>query len=285
MKKYVLIFMIVILSGCGRVSVKPVETEQIQHSYLKNYSLDELKTAYVGQPIVKVRDFYAAYKVTYGMKPSTDFVLTGIYRRTLSDYNVKVLGKKDVSYPASSIIFDGIEYSIVNMINEASKNKEEIGILVDKDGKIYSGYILDDNHDVKMILVSLANSQKNVTMVKDGSKNIIDEKDVDLFACYTNYELIYGGINNVTLSMTYREFTIDDMARPSFYQNIVYETNAKQIRFKDTLLDVLEVTNEKIVYKVIKDGLIESTFPQNNRPKDYEECKESYVRLKKYRNR
>jgi hypothetical protein len=284
MKKYVLVFMLVILCGCGRVSVKP--SEEIQHSYLKNYSLGELKTAYVGQPIVKARDYYADFKVTAGMKPTVDFVLTGIYRRTFPNYKVEVLGKKDVNYPASgSIILGEIEYSIVNMINEASKNKEEIGILVDRDGNIFSGNILDNDHDVKMILVSSDISPKNVTMLKDGSKKIIDENDIDLFACYTNYELIYGGINNVSLSMTYREFTIDDMAKPSFFQNIVYETNAKQIRFKDTLLDILEVTNEKIVYKVIKDGLIESSFPKSKLPKDYEECKESYERLNKYRRR
>jgi hypothetical protein len=281
MKKYMLIFMLLIACGCNRVAV--MESNLIQHSYLKNYSLGELKTAHIGQPIVKAKDFYEAFKVSYNMKSSSDFELRGIYQKKLSDYNVKVQGKKDINYPSSgSIIIDGIEYTIINMKNEASRDKDEIGILVDKHGNLFRNSILDDNHDSRMKLISSDNPQDNITFVKGSINQRFDEHLIRLLGCYINYELIYGGINNVSLSMTYREFTIDDMARPSFFQNIVYETKAKQIRFKDTVLDVIEATNEKIVYKVISDGLIESTFEKNNPPKDHTDCLSAYeVRNKK----
>lgn len=285
MKKYVLMMpLILALNGCNHVS----QSELIQHSYLKNYTVGEKSTAYIGQPIVKARDYYADNKVSYNMIASTDFVITDTYQKKIFDYSVKVAGKKGVSYPSSgSIKIDNIEYNVINFKNEASNKKEEIGILIDNKGQIYRNVVTDDDHDVVMKLIPSDKPQdaEMITFTKGSANVLTNEKDIDLFACKTNYELIYGGINNVSISMTYREFTIDDMARPSFFQNIIYETGAKQIRFKDTLLDVIEVTNEKIVYKVLSDGLVESTFDKDNTPKDYKDCKYSYERMRKLKER
>ena len=70
-----------------------------------------------------------------------------------------------------------------------------------------------------------------------------------------NYELIYGGTDGKSLTITYREYTADDLARPAFYQNLVYESKKSRIRFKETVIEIHEATNEKIVYTVISDGL------------------------------
>lgn len=70
-----------------------------------------------------------------------------------------------------------------------------------------------------------------------------------------SYQLIYSGINDVSLNMTYKEFTGDDIARPSFFQNLTYNANAKQIRFKNFLIQIHDVTNEKITYTILEDGL------------------------------
>jgi hypothetical protein len=81
-----------------------------------------------------------------------------------------------------------------------------------------------------------------------------EEKKV-LDSGYLNYELIYGGTDGKSITFTYREFTSQDLARPAFYQNLVYESGKEQVRFRDTLLRVHEATNEKIVFTVIADGL------------------------------
>ena len=70
-----------------------------------------------------------------------------------------------------------------------------------------------------------------------------------------SYELIFSGRNDVSLNLTYREFTKDDLARPSFYQVLTYEGNAKQIRFKDFVIKIHSVDNEKITYTILADGL------------------------------
>ncbi len=282
MKMFAVVFAIILFSGCGKH-----RSEMIQHSYLKNYSLGEIKTAYIGQSVVKVRDLYANYDefqrkfaVKYYLKASNDFELNGKYiKKKFFEFPVKVVGKKDGLYPAAGYTsVDGLPYTVVNMVNEAHEKKEEVGILVDEKGRIFKENILDDDHDRIMKSESSSITPDVLTLLK--TDKIVDKKhneiNIDLLACYTNFELIYGGINNVTLSIAYREFTIDDLARPSFSQNLVYETTAKQIRFKNILIDVFEATNEKIVYKVVSDGLKESIFPKDKTPIDYKECKYMY---------
>ena len=91
------------------------------------------------------------------------------------------------------------------------------------------------NHDVKI------------------SESIIDSTATP--SGINNYELIYGGTDGKSITITYREFTPNDLARPAFYQNLVYEAKAKQIRFKDTIIRLEQVSNEKITYSVVSDGL------------------------------
>jgi hypothetical protein len=69
------------------------------------------------------------------------------------------------------------------------------------------------------------------------------------------YELIYSGKNDVSLNATYREYSSDDLARQAFFQNLTYQANAKQIRFKDFVIQIHNVTNEQITYTILEDGL------------------------------
>ena len=69
-------------------------------------------------------------------------------------------------------------------------------------------------------------------------------------------ELIYSGKNDISLNVTYREYTPDNLARTAFFQNITYQADAKQIRFKDFVVKIDDISNEKITYTVLEDGLI-----------------------------
>lgn len=51
MKKTVLGMLLVLaLTGCSN--------GMMHHTYQKNYTLGEIQTAYIGQPMIKIRDFY-----------------------------------------------------------------------------------------------------------------------------------------------------------------------------------------------------------------------------------
>jgi len=81
----------------------------------------------------------------------------------------------------------------------------------------------------------------------------VSEEKINLKAGYLNYELLYGGTDGKSIIINYREYTSDDVARPAFYQNLVYESKAEYIRFKNIRIRVHEATNEKIIYTIERD--------------------------------
>ena len=68
---------------------------------------------------------------------------------------------------------------------------------------------------------------------------------------YLRQEFIYNGKINNTLKFTYREF-FDDMARPSFTQELVYDINESNIiGFRGLRIEVLNTTNTNIEYRIL----------------------------------
>jgi len=68
------------------------------------------------------------------------------------------------------------------------------------------------------------------------------------------YEFLYDGIANGVLRVTYREY-VDSTAQPAFFQQVNYELNPNgntTINFKGVEIEVLDASNNKITYKVIK---------------------------------
>lgn len=81
----------------------------------------------------------------------------------------------------------------------------------------------------------------------------IFDKKTKLIKGKTNFELIYSGIDGETINILYREFTNDNIARPSFFQNLTYSKKNNKIRFRDLIIRIDSVDNEKIVFTVLSD--------------------------------
>lgn len=65
-------------------------------------------------------------------------------------------------------------------------------------------------------------------------------------------ELLYGGIANEVIKITYREYH-NDIARPAFSQELQYDMKqSKIIVFRNTKIEVISAANDKIIYKVIE---------------------------------
>ena len=65
-------------------------------------------------------------------------------------------------------------------------------------------------------------------------------------------ELIYGGLSQKTISISYREFS-DGTARPAFSQELKYDLNdSDMIGFRGARFQVIKATNTSIRYKMIK---------------------------------
>ena len=82
-----------------------------------------------------------------------------------------------------------------------------------------------------------------------------EEREIEGVIPGMSIELIYSGKNDVSLNATYKEYTPDNMARPAFFQNITYRADARQLRFKNFVIKLHDVSNEKITYTVLEDGL------------------------------
>ena len=68
------------------------------------------------------------------------------------------------------------------------------------------------------------------------------------------YELLYQGVSDKTLRITYREY-INDLARPAFYQEVIYVLNPSgttTINFKKVEIEILAANNNLITYRVNK---------------------------------
>lgn len=254
MNKIIWVLILLALTGCSGVS-------PMQHVYLKNYKLGEIQTAYIGEPIIRIRDIYRevnseSNKKCFYVTPSNDFIISGVYTKKLFNRNLHINGSSKEHYPLNdSKDSGGAIYSIFDITDN---NNKTYGLMVDSNGKIHVEAVYDDNHDrsSRYDLHNAVLSPDNTTMiVTDKIAPCYRYRAPDEYVGNNNFELLYGGINNVTISITYREFTRDNLARPSFYQTIVYETSAKEIRFKHFKIAIVNVTNEKIEYKIIEDKL------------------------------
>jgi hypothetical protein len=244
---FVLLALISFISGCGHRQI-----QLDRHSYVTNYTIGEINTAYIGQSIIKVKDYYVyGYQVSEitVLMATEDFTLTANVPTIFSSYNLKISGQKGQKYNLYyNTKVDGIQYDLIYPTD--SDGRMNYGILIDdkgniKNNTIYSGGIKTPTNFILQ--------PSNVKLNKKVDKAHIDYGG-NLLGDF-NYELVYSGVNNVSMNISYREYTRENYARPAFYQSLTYQPNAKQIRFKDFVIEILEATNDKIVYKVLSDGL------------------------------
>lgn len=231
---------LIVLASCVQ-QVRPTERAQLgtERVFQKNYKINQMQAAYVGQPIVKVKDYQVERYSSGNMLASEDFVISG--------GPLTVRGNKNASYPIKGkITLSGEVYTVLNIPSSRGKLA---GVLIRDDGTVHNK-ILNPGPSGDVIMIY------NFTILPPNLRFILTKEErVSKSAGYLNYELIYSGTDGKSLTVTYREYTSEDLARPAFYQNLVYESNKKRIRFKDTIIEIHEATNEKIVYTVISDGL------------------------------
>jgi hypothetical protein len=263
MKKYLLSFVIsVVMTGCvHHIRMERIEQPPVMYSsatYFKSFVIGAKKIAYIGQPIVVWQE--ATIGVKKGKVPSIefqdDFNLVGKYKVGVFTEHVDIKGVRgDKRKLVGEVEIDGKKYHViqaVNAVNDGQDNNKKIGLLIDSNGVLNTNMVANEDCDYVFkanesalipptahFLYVLENPEEKAVIRPDGMSR----------------ELIFGGVNNVSINVTYREYTSDSMARQAFYQNITYRTSADIIRFQNFKIKVHEVTNEKIVFTVVEDGL------------------------------
>lgn len=116
--------------------------------------------------------------------------------------------------------------------------------------RVYSGGLAFNkyNNDIRFCLFDKLLTQIKPNEAPVYSKTTVTSANKTSFA----QEILYNGRSGDTIRLMYREFK-DSYARPAFTQEMVYDLGESNIiGFKGTRIEVLEATNTKIKYKVIK---------------------------------
>jgi hypothetical protein len=76
---------------------------------------------------------------------------------------------------------------------------------------------------------------------------------VDTTKPFTNYELLYSGVDADTMRINYREYSPDDLARPAFFQDLTYPVGQPVVRFRDLRLEILSADSQQVRFRVLED--------------------------------
>ncbi|AVP97925.1 hypothetical protein C7S18_12260 [Ahniella affigens] len=204
-----------------------------------SYQLGVERSAYVGEPLARVKKYQAT------QTQSDRFVTTAPVTLDPTPGEPKTYPAGTKLIAAGSVPYEGREYIAV---------KFEDGVpygwyhaMINPDGS-FSGYFYAQLNRIVLANGKAAEfSPATFTLARERSEN------VSTSGAYVNFELVYSGITNDSINLLYREYTADDMARPAFSQNLVYEKSAKTIRFRNLVIDLVSASNEALTYTVTSD--------------------------------
>jgi hypothetical protein len=243
-------FFAMALGGCA--TPLKYETPQLlpdKHEFVRNYRIGDPMTVNVGEPMVKVRDYWMESTESSVAVPERDVNLKG------GLVNVDLLGGKKYQIKGRANI-DGKDLTAVAFDEQSTTFR---AVLINADGTLHNriafaslgvGPFGSLNRGDELIAVAYT------LTISDPSVRLIREKveTIKIAKGYENYELLYTGVSATGLNLTYREFSPDGLARVAFFQNLTYEAGAKSITFKKFRIAVEKATSESITFTVLADG-------------------------------
>lgn len=227
---------VVLLTGCTAHVIPPnLQRSPPEMVTETNYAIGAVREAYVGETIVKIRNYQVERGRTGYMIPDQSF---DVVVRGLSDLHVK----KGDRYPwRGSVTEEGALYDIVDVPAGSGK----MGILITKDTGEVTGRLIQS--PAPMFLYG--KHPPTPTGVRFTHEMEAKKVGVD----QVHYELIYSGMSGRTINLSYREFTTDGMARPAFTQELHYNADEPTLRFRNLQVGIRGATNEKLTYVVLAD--------------------------------
>jgi hypothetical protein len=226
---------LLLIEGCNQ-PVRPVTAESLppERVFSRNYSIGEQRTAYVGQSVVAFKDYRVSKRRGRFMRPSLSFRAS----QGIDTWHLVAAGK---DYPVvGELDRDGVTYQLVEIDTIGCSLK----ILVDPNGRPYRKMMCN-----QVLVVGTSQFEPEGAVFAFSPGEVI----VDKTAGFINFELVYGGTDGKAFTLTYREYTPEDLVKAAFTQVLTYENRATQIRFRNTRLFVHEINSESITYTVAAD--------------------------------
>lgn len=206
----------------------------------KNYVIGEKRTARLGDPIIKIKDYFVHRSEPF-MRATDDFVLKG--------EGLVVEGYRDEDYTVrGETNVDGRRFAVVNLPPFKRWpylfKSDGPAALVAPDGTIYNR-LMDGN---KVLAPLFKLQPPGVRLLPTQQGKILAE------SVYANYELVYGGTDGRSINVTFREYRRDKPDEVAHFQNLVIPHDSPALQFKDTVLQIHAADNLEFVYTVISDA-------------------------------
>lgn len=252
MKQYISLGLIIgglIFGGCVQsIPVYSIDMDRkydSKHVIAKSYTINTQQIAFIGEPMISVKDYNVVEKMSDKLKSSEDFFLSTMLHGRLA------FQKGETFTLEGNCDIDGKQYKVVKHTN-LDFGSVSAKLLIDNDGVIINKHL---NH----ILLGMASNHHVIAQstytYEPASVRLLNEKitETSVSKGSLNYELVYTGKDKDSLKILYREYTSEDMAKPSFYQTLTYDLNSKKIRFKNITMQIISLDNEKITFTVVSD--------------------------------
>jgi hypothetical protein len=200
----------------------------------KNYQVNTLQTVYVGQPVIKRKTYLAKVKSELVGVPAMDIQLSA------RDVVLSLRGGK--AYPIKyEVNIQGRLYSVLEVYHNV--NDRYYGVLIGQDGAPAS-LVLDGNVQLPG---QFTISPLNAAVGQQRMETVVSRENTE------NFELVFGGITDNEINLTYREFSPGDVAKTAFYQNLTYPRDSAFIRYQNLQIKVHQTTPEFISYVVVQE--------------------------------
>lgn len=235
MKKYFALTLIFsFIAGCANVtSLKPhiISTDEVKQT---SYKLNVPLTRYIGDPIINKKDYRI---IVYSPKV------------------VEVMNDLNVQDENGNHVYSGKAHTRFKIIGQAFENNTKNYLI-----KLYNPYmpiIIGIDSTGNYSGLTIGPMSRKIARLSFTPENVkfryVNSNSIDSNSPYINYEIIFTGMTNQSINLLYREYTLDNLAKPAFYQNLSYPTNTKIIRFKKLKIQVHKIDNQQIHYTVVED--------------------------------
>jgi hypothetical protein len=232
---------IVAIAGCATVApvASPPPAVTSEQVVERSYTLGKEEVAFVGGTIARVKDYRLDTTTRQGvMRASKDFTI--FYPLVGPTVMIRTTDPIPI---AGTTQRDGKTYRLVTLRNP------------------YVRFLLNDDGTFEGSAIGLADARMGYTyspnpadvmLVPDTAASTVSSKG------YINFELVYSGATKDSIRLLYREYTQQDLVRPAFTQDLVYERDSATIRFRNMLLKIIQATGEQIRFVVMEDGYLPS---------------------------
>src|SRR4051794_33068581 len=213
MSKASWVLLLLLLGACQHIDDAAPQLSASSPVREKNYQLNEPQYAYVGAPMVRVKDYYALHTMQNAAVASNDFTVSptiGFSKRGRNGGAYKIIGHTT---------YKGKPYRVLQM--------ENYGLMLDEDGTAINTVIDLSSALHNVFIPSFSISPPDTTF------NVLSEVTVDRSKPFTYYELLYSGVTGNSLQVTYHEYGPDNLVRPAVSQVLAYPVFQPDLTIRD----------------------------------------------------